>query len=85
VLLYRSPQDPDDELVVYAFSYALLDTLSDRVTLQSGLRNQLEQSGTIIARRVGDRSVLLWRNRDDIYVLVASGTEPDSLAARIQP
>jgi hypothetical protein len=85
VLLYRSPKDPDDELVVFAFSYALIDTLSDRVTLQSGLRNQLEQPGTIIARRVGDRSVLLWRNRDDIYVLVASGAEPDSLAARIQP
>jgi len=85
VLLYRSPQEPDEEIVVYAFSYALLDTLSDRVTLRSGLRNQLEQPRTIIARRVGDRSVLLWRTRDDIYVLVAADAEPDSLAARIQP
>jgi len=84
-LLYREPPARTGDLVVYAFSYALLDSLDKRITLSPGVRSRLERPRELLARRVDGTSVLLWRDRDDIFVLVAPGIAPDALAPRVRP
>jgi hypothetical protein len=84
VLLYRNAEN-GAEIAAFAFNYALLDRLGDRAALSQPLRARLAAPDSLVARRRPDRSVVLWRQRDDIFVVVAPGVAPDALRARIRP
>jgi len=82
-LLYRDDEN-GTRIVAYVFNYALLDRIDDRIRLSTSLRDELAANDAPLTRRRGDRALVLWRQRDDIFVLVAPDTPPDTLRARIQ-
>ncbi len=67
VFLYADGDGRD--VAVFAYSYALLDQVPDRLTLARADYDELDV-GVPVVRRVGGTGVLLWRDRDDIYVAV---------------
>lgn len=83
-LLYADDQG-EDPIVAYAFSYSLLDQLNDRVDLARELRSKLAANDGFLDRDHADRGVILWRQRDDIFVIVAPpNTDTDTLRSRIR-
>lgn len=82
-LLYAD-DETGTELVALAFNYALLDQLGDRATLDRTHRTRLATNETLLAEQRGDRAVVLWRQRDDIFVLVAPSLQADTLRSRIR-
>jgi hypothetical protein len=82
VLLYTG--DEGGSVVVYAFNYALLDRLGDRAVLDRDVRSRLSVSNALVPQPHAGRAVVLGRDRDDIYVVVAPGADADSLRARVQ-
>jgi len=82
-LLYRD-DDSDTRIVAYVFNYALLDRIGDRIRLGSSLRDELAANDTPLTRRREKQALVLWRQRDDIFVLVAPNVSPDTLRSRIQ-
>lgn len=69
VFLYA---DADDrEIAVFVYSYALLDQTLDRLTLARADLDDLAL-GDPVRRPVGPAETFLWRDRDDIYIAVAS-------------
>lgn len=78
----------DDEtgtrITALAFNYALMDQLGDQATLDRDHRTRLTTNETLVSEQRGDRAVLLWRQRDDIFVIVAPGLQADSLRSRIR-
>ncbi len=77
VFLYDD--DEDRNIAVFAYSYALLDQVPDRLRLTSDDYEELDE-GTPIVRSTGNGDVLLWRDRDDIYVAVTD-LPPDALTS----
>jgi hypothetical protein len=82
-LLYRDDESGSG-IVAYVFNYALLDRVGDRVRLGPSLRRDLAANQSPLTRRRADRALVLWRQRDDIFVLVAPNTTPDTLRSRLQ-
>jgi hypothetical protein len=72
------------EIVALAFNYALVDRLGGQATLERTLRKKLAANDDLLAQERRDRAVVLWRQRDDIFVLVAPNLPPDSLRARVR-
>lgn len=71
-------------LPAYVFDYAMLDEFGDRIALATEVRRALEDEQAIASQRVDRKQVLIWRRRDDIYLIVA----PESIEAlpeRIAP
>jgi hypothetical protein len=58
-----------NDVAVFAYSYALLDQVPDRLRLAAADYDDLDD-GVPFVRRAGGRDVVLWRDRDDIYVTV---------------
>ncbi|PQJ33773.1 hypothetical protein BSZ35_03385 [Salinibacter sp. 10B] len=83
VLLYDDPPETT-RIAVYAFSYALLDRLGSRGTLDRALRTKLATNQSLLDETHDDQSVVLWRQKDDIFVAVAPHLAPSSLRGRIQ-
>jgi hypothetical protein len=79
----------DDEtgsqIVALAFNYALVDRLGNQATLAPNRRTKLTANETLLSEQRGDRAILLWRQRDDILVVVAPGLRADALRTRIRP
>lgn len=71
-------------LVVFAYSYTLLDVLEDRLGIERALRKDLADERTLTARRVEGDDVLVWRVRDDVYAALAPEGTPGNLRARIR-
>jgi hypothetical protein len=69
-LLYTDDKS-GNQIVAYVFNYALLDRLRDQVTLDRSLRTKLAANESLLRRQEEDRSVVLWRQRDDIFLVVA--------------
>jgi hypothetical protein len=67
VFLYAD--DEGRNVAVFAYNYALLDQVPDRLRLTDADYDELAE-GTPFVRRVDGNGVLLWRDRDDIYVAV---------------
>lgn len=84
VLLYTDSTADGEALPAYLLGYAALDTLAGRARLDTRIRQVLEQENQIVPHRAGDRSVLYWRTRDDIYALISPTSNPQSLAARVE-
>jgi hypothetical protein len=82
-LLYRDDAT-GTRLVAYAFNYALVDRLGDRVQLSRDLRAELAANDAPLPRQQSGRGVVLWRQRDDIFVLVAPDSDAETLRARLQ-
>lgn len=75
VFLY---DDAEGEVAVFVYSYALLDQVPDRLRLAPTDYEDLAGAAPVL-RRSEDHTLLLWRDRDDIYVAVVNG-EPERLA-----
>ncbi len=75
VFLY---DDAEGEVAVFIYSYALLDQVPDRLRLAPSDYDDLAGAVPVL-RRSEDHTILLWRDRDDIYVAVVTG-EPERLA-----
>lgn len=84
VVLYDDAAS-DRRLYLFAFSYALLDTLNARVSLDAGTRRRLETEATPISRRTASRAVVLWRTRDDVLGLAAPDGSTEAFIERVEP
>jgi hypothetical protein len=75
VFLYADEEDRN--VAVFAYSYALLDQVPDRLRLTGDDYDDLAEGDPVIrGTDLGD--VILWRDRDDIYVAVTH-LPPDAL------
>lgn len=84
VLIY-SDDDSGDRIAAYAFNYALLNQSGPNAVLEASLRTGLATPDTLLGRQRPDYGVVLWRHRDDIFVVTAPNTSPDALRSRVQP
>lgn len=82
-LLYRD-DETDRRIVAYAYNYALVDRLGDRARLAQDLRGELAANDALLPRQRSGRGVVLWRQRDDIFVVVAPDSDAEALRARIR-
>ncbi|MFB6247625.1 MAG: hypothetical protein ABEL97_03560 [Salinibacter sp.] len=82
-LLYRD-DETGGRIVAYAFNYALVDRLGDRARLTRDLRGTLAANDAPLPRQRSGRGVVLWRQRDDIFVLVAPNSDAETLRSRLQ-
>jgi hypothetical protein len=82
-LLYRD-DETDRRIVAYAYNYALVDRLGDRARLAQDLRGELAANDALVPRQRSGRGVVLWRQRDDIFVVVAPDSDAETLRARIR-
>lgn len=67
---------------LYAYTYALLDRHADRLTMDRDILQQIEDDGNYDLYDLDAVRVLVWRNRDDIYVAVTP-TAVEDLRERI--
>jgi hypothetical protein len=72
VPIFRYADERGREVTVFALSYALLDQVPDRLRLSRADYERLAADTTPSVRRVRGSDVLLWRDRDDIYVAVTA-------------
>ena len=82
VLLYTDTRT-DRRIAVYAFNYALVDQLDSLAVLTRKVRTQLASAQSPLLRRQSGQGVALWRQRDDIFVLVAPGLTETTLRSRL--
>ena len=76
VLLYRNMNESGN-IVLYAYSYAFLDTHGRRFRLASDVLERIETEDLFDLRDSDEANVLIWRQRDDIFIAI---TESDSEA-----
>jgi hypothetical protein len=69
-------------ILVYVFDYRLLDLYSDRLSLEADIQNQIVAEQHYDLHDLGEKQVLVWRHRDDIYLAVTRG-EAETLQGRI--
>lgn len=84
VLLYTDAES-NRQIATYAFNYALLDQSHTHVVLDRTLRTDLATPDTLLAQTHSNHGVVLWRNRDDIFVAVAPQMTAQTLRSRIAP
>lgn len=84
VLLYTDTAD-SSRIAAFIYSYALLDQLDPQVSLDVDLRDQLARNERLVVRAHPEDGAVLWRHRDDIFVVVAPTADPKGLRPRIQP
>lgn len=80
--LYQDELTDNQTLVLYVYNYALLNQFEDRLSLEPGILRQIQEEQHFDLHDLGERQVLVWRNRDDIYVAVTTG-DAESLRHRI--
>jgi hypothetical protein len=59
-----------------------LDLYSDRLSLEADIQNQIVAEQHYDLHDLGEKQVLVWRHRDDIYLAVTRG-EAETLQGRI--
>lgn len=85
VLLYADMSD-STRIAAFVYSYALIDRLEDKATLPPDLRDALAQPRHLVSGGQSKETGLLWRDREDIFVVVAPPSFPaDSLRSQLQP
>ncbi len=82
VLLYRNLNESGD-IVLYAYSYAFLDTHGHRFRLASDVLEHIETEDLFDLRDSGEANVLIWRQRDDIFMAVTE-SDIEALGDRIR-
>jgi hypothetical protein len=83
VFLYTDTRT-NQRMTVYAFNYALLDRMDSLAVLKRKVRTQLASASAPLFRRQSGQGVAVWRQRDDIFVLIAPGLNADTLRSRLQ-
>ena len=73
-----------ERLTVYALSYALLDENTDRLALSRTVRQAIEDDRRVDVHQLDEAGVLVWRNRNDIYLAVTRA-DAEALRSRIAP
>ena len=81
VFLYRDDLT-GETLTLYAFTYALLRSDDTRLRLAPDILRQIETDRHFDLHDLGERRVLVWRYRDDIFVAVTEGNA-EALQQRI--
>lgn len=84
VFLYANPGNTP-RIAIFAYSYALVDRMAATATLDTQVRAELARRNQLVVHTDTSAEGLLWRDRDDIFVAVASSMSTDSLRARLQP
>lgn len=69
-------------VTVFTLSYALLDQVPDRLRLERADYEALTVALQPVVRRAADAEVVLWRDRDDIFLAVST-IPPSSLTDRL--
>ena len=82
VLLYRNLSESGN-IVLYAYSYAFLDTHGRRFRLASDVLERIETEGLSDLPDSGEANVLIWRQRDDIFIAVTESPS-ETLGNRIR-
>jgi DNA-directed RNA polymerase specialized sigma24 family protein len=82
-LLYAD-DETESQIVALVFNYALLNQLGKAATLAQNYRSKLATNESLLTEQRSDRGVVLWRQRDDIFVAVAPNLRADTLRARIR-
>jgi len=77
-------QATNRRITAYAYTYAVIDQLGDRVQLAQDVRETLQSEQRITLHTTDMGNVLIWRVRDDIYLAVTEGN-PRSVRSRISP
>lgn len=81
--LYEDDES-DGQIAIFAYSYALIDTVDGRVTLARSLRSKLASNQALLEANGESEAVVLWRQQDDILVAVAPHLNAESLRRRIR-
>lgn len=76
--------DSGQRITTYAYTYALLDQLDNRVQLGREIRQQLQEEERIHLQTRSENGVLIWRKQADIYVAVTKA-DPREVRPRITP
>lgn len=71
-----------EPIVLFAYSYAFLDRFDDRIHLDADVLRQIEDDQHFDLYDLEEDKVLVWRNRDDIYMAVTRD-DAESLSERI--
>lgn len=80
-------QSPRPVLKTLVYSYALIDRLSDSAILDTDVARGLETADSVMVRQTEQARFAIWRQADDIYMVLATNTpdDADALGARIRP
>ncbi len=81
VLLFEDPAT-GERITVFAYSYGFLERNRGRLQLARDILLQIESDDRFDLHDLGERKVLVWRNRDDIFVAVTTG-DANVLRSRI--
>ncbi len=84
VLLY-SDSTTDARIAAFVYSYALVDQIKGTATLNTQVRSKLSRPDEPVVQTEDASKALLWRTRDDIFVVVSPTLPADSLRPRIRP
>lgn len=79
ILIYR---EGTHTITVYVYSYAFLDKHGKELVLERDILRQIEDEGNFDLHDLGEDKVLIWRNRDDIYIAITPG-DAEELRQRI--
>ncbi len=82
VFLFDDTLTDGPAITLYVFSYALLERHKEHIQLEPEILRQIQDDEQFDLHDLGRRNVLVWRNRDDIYVAVTPG-DPEALRKRI--
>jgi DNA-directed RNA polymerase specialized sigma24 family protein len=69
-------------VVLYAYTYAMLDRFDDRISLERDILTQIQDDAHFDLHDLGDDKVLIWRHRDEILLAVTRG-DAERLRRRI--
>lgn len=83
VFLYTDETD-GTEIVAFVYNYALLDQIGSRAPLDRERRTDLAANDALLTEQAGDQAVVLWRQRDDVLLVIAPHANVDSLRSRIR-
>ncbi len=81
VILFRDDVT-EQAIALYAYTYTLLDRFADRVRLEAEVLRQIEEEQHYDLYDLGEQKVLIWRNRNEIYLAVTEG-DAEELRQRI--
>lgn len=82
VVLYKD--NDGEQIPLFVYSYALLDSHSDALRLERDVMQQIEDERHFDLHDLGDARVLIWRSRDEIFLAATRG-DASELQDRIQP
>ena len=72
-LLTYHDEATNELIPVFVYDYALLGRVGDRLRFEAETLRQIEDENHFELHDMGSKQVLVWRNRDDIFVAVTRG------------